>query len=262
MPRVIELFRYPVKSFTPEKTNVLRVVDGRVAGDRVFAFRFANKGSIDDLVWQAKHNFVAMVNTPGLGLIKVEFDELHRALSFKFGEEVFVNGSIDSHSDRVRICQAVYEFISGLDVNPFSDHPERLPLNLIGDGRRGLFHDTAAGGLTLHSVDSVRAVETGMSLDIDGRRFRSNVIVEGTAAWEEFTWPSRLVIGEHKYNIVRPVTRCLAVHANPVTGERDIQLMDGLVRANGVEAPTFGIRLDPVDSESEICVGDSVRPIF
>ena len=48
MPKVVELYRHPVKSFTPERRRELRVVDGRVAGDRVLAFRFANKDPADD----------------------------------------------------------------------------------------------------------------------------------------------------------------------------------------------------------------------
>ena len=43
MPRVAALYRYPVKGFTPEPCTGLTVLpEGRVAGDRVLAFRFAN----------------------------------------------------------------------------------------------------------------------------------------------------------------------------------------------------------------------------
>ena len=45
MPRVVALYRYPVKGFTPEVRTSLDVLpEGRIAGDRALAFRFANSG--------------------------------------------------------------------------------------------------------------------------------------------------------------------------------------------------------------------------
>lgn len=42
MARVVSLFRHPIKGFTPESVDSLTVqADGRIAGDRVLAFRFA-----------------------------------------------------------------------------------------------------------------------------------------------------------------------------------------------------------------------------
>ena len=39
MPRVVALYRYPLKGFTPEHCTALTVLpEGRVAGDRVLAF--------------------------------------------------------------------------------------------------------------------------------------------------------------------------------------------------------------------------------
>jgi hypothetical protein len=258
MPKVIELYRYPVKSFTPERTDTLKILDGRVAGDRVLAFRFANKGNADDLAWQSKHNFLALVNTPALSLLELKFDHVERMLSLRFEDVYEIDGSVDSEKDRFDICQTVGEIVSSLDVNPLVKQPERLPLMLVGDGRRGLFHDTADGGLTVHSNESLSAVETHTRLAIDGQRFRTNIVINDVEAWEEFSWSGRLSIGTYEYKVVKPATRCLAIHANPVTGARDIQLLDALVRTNGIEVPTFGIRVEPVEYESKISLGDSV----
>ena len=48
MPNVVELYRHPVKSFTPERLDEVRVIDGKVVGDRVLGFRFADQGAPDD----------------------------------------------------------------------------------------------------------------------------------------------------------------------------------------------------------------------
>ena len=43
MPRVVALYRYPLKGFTPEKCDTLTVLsEGRIAGDRVLGIRFVD----------------------------------------------------------------------------------------------------------------------------------------------------------------------------------------------------------------------------
>jgi uncharacterized protein YcbX len=260
MPKVVELFRHPVKSFTSERLDELRFVDGRVVGDRVLAFRFADEGAVEDWTWQTKNNYVALANTPGMALLELSFSDESRVLSLKYHGELFAEGSIDSEEDRFDLCEVIGEYVTSLDTNPLVGHPERVPLKLVGDGRQPVFHDTAAGGLTIYSSESLKSLESQMGTEVDGRRFRSNVVIDGIEAWEELSWTGRLSIGDGDYKVVKSVTRCLATHANPVSGERDLQVMDGLVHANGIEAPTFAVRLEPVRQEVEtvVRVGDPV----
>ena len=75
MPSVAALYRYPVKGFTPEACEVLDVLDqGRIAGDRVLGIRFANSAVIDD-AWGKKHEFIALVNTPGIARLQLRFSQ-------------------------------------------------------------------------------------------------------------------------------------------------------------------------------------------
>lgn len=171
---------------------------------------------------------------------------------------MFAEGSVDSEEDRFDLSEAVGEFVTALEVNPLIGHPERVPLNLIGDGRQGLFHDFEDGGVTLHSVESLKALESHMSTTLDGRRFRTNVVVEGVEAWEELSWTGQIPIGDRAYKVNRLVPRCLATHANPANGERDLDIMKSLMSANGHEEPTFAVQLSPVDKQAVIRVGDSV----
>ena len=83
MPKVVDLYRHPVKSFTPELVDSLSIVDGRVQGDRVLAFRFANKNPVDEWSWQSKNNYVVLVNTPAIAKIDLKFDDDSRVLSFR-----------------------------------------------------------------------------------------------------------------------------------------------------------------------------------
>jgi hypothetical protein len=135
-----------VKSFTPERVDELRVVDGKVLGDRVLGFRFADQGAADDWEWRRKINFVGLVNSPGIALLELGYDQESRILSLKYEGEPFAQGSIDSEEDRLDLSEAIGEYVTSLDINPLVGNPERVPLNLIGDGRQGLFHDFENGG--------------------------------------------------------------------------------------------------------------------
>jgi hypothetical protein len=258
MPTVTELYRYPVKSFTPERLDELRVVNGVVKGDRVLGFRFADQGAPDDWAWRRKINFVGLVNSPGIALLELGFNDESRVLSLKYNNEIFAEGSIDSEEDRFDLSEAVGEYVTAFDINPLVSNPERVPLNLIGDGRQSLFHDFEIGGVTLFSRESLDALKASMGSDVDGRRFRSNIIVEGVEAWEELSWSGNVKIGSGNYKTELLVPRCLVTHANPVTGERDHDIMKSLIEANGMETPTFAIQLIPQDTNAVISVGDSV----
>ena len=60
-PRVVALYRYPVKGFTPEECETLTVLDeGRIAGDRVLGVRFADTEAADD-AWSRKTGMVALI---------------------------------------------------------------------------------------------------------------------------------------------------------------------------------------------------------
>jgi uncharacterized protein YcbX len=50
-------------------------------------------------------------------------------------------------------------------------------------------------------------------------RFRPNIVVSGTKAWEEDHWKS-VSSGEHEFRVGRACTRCTITTVNPGTGER------------------------------------------
>jgi hypothetical protein len=42
---------------------------------------------------------------------------------------------------RLRLAAVLAAYVIKLDVNPLTDHPERLPLRVIGDGHSPRYHD-------------------------------------------------------------------------------------------------------------------------
>jgi len=260
MPRVAALYRHPVKGCTAEALDTLTILpDGRVAGDRVLGFRFADCPAADD-EWSTKHEFVALVNTPALACLDVRYDDAHQRLRLALGGHVLADEGLDD-AGRKRLAAAMQEYVLGTADNPLSDHPERLPLRLVGDGVTPRFQDNAGGHTTLHGRASLAALATHLAAPgLNEARFRSNVAVDGTEAWEEQRWLGhRVRIGGLEFEAVIPKPRCLATHANPDTGVRDLPVMQELMKAYpGQPRPVFAIGLQTTSGGGVIRVGDRV----
>lgn len=262
MPHVVALYRYPVKSFTPEICDVLTVLDeGRIAGDRVLGFRFANSGVPDD-AWSKKHQFIALVNTPGLARLTLRFDDKRLRLQISLENSVLIDETLDDNGRR-RIASTIENYVLQLGENPLSSHPDRLPLRIVGDGITSRYQDNEAGQITLHSRESLAAVAVAVGKpDLSELRFRSNIAIEGLDAWEEQSWVGRKIrIGEVIFDAVIPKGRCLATHANPSSGERDLPILETLTRSFHQEKPTFAIGMVTSGPGGRIHVGDQVSLI-
>lgn len=260
MPRVVALYRYPVKGFTPEQCECLTILrEGRVAGDRVLNFRFANAPVGDDQ-WCRKYEGVVLANTPGLARLATRFDEARMRLRISLDGVVLADEALDA-AGRARLVAALTEYVTALEENPLKDHPERLPLKLVGDGATPRYQDNEAGQVTLHSRESLASAAVALGdAGLSELRFRSNIAIEGAAAWQEQDWLGhRLRIGTVEFEVVKPKVRCLATHANPTTGVRDLRVMQTLVSAFGQQQPAFGIGMLTQGTGGEIRLGDEVR---
>ena len=260
MPRVVALYRYPLKGFTPEHCTTLAVLpEGRVAGDRVLALRFANAPVADDR-WCRKYEGVVLANTPGLARLSTQFDHHRLRLKIALGDRILADEGLDD-AGRQRLVAALTDYVLGLQEHPLRNHPDRLPLKLVGDGVTPRYQDNAAGQVTLHSRETIASAAAALrDPRLSEQRFRSNIAIEGIEAWAEQAWLGRGIrIGGVEFDVVKPKVRCLATHANPVTGERDLQVMQGLMKAFAQREPTLGIGMLTRGPGGEIRVGDPVE---
>ena len=259
MPHIAALYRYPVKGFTPEACNTLTVLDdGRIAGDRVLGLRFADTATADE-AWSRKTEMVTLMNTPGLARLHLTFEAEAQRLRLSLASTVIVDVVL-TEEGRQRLATAVAEYVLTLAENPLAGHPERLPLRVIGDGLTPRYHDAEAGQVTLHGRGSLHALTAALAhAECREQRFRSNIALEGLGAWEELRWVGRKVrIGTVTFDVIRPKVRCLATHANPTTGARDMPILTTLTTVFGQEKPTFGVAMVPSQAGGPIHVGDHV----
>ena len=113
MPRVVALYRYPVKGFTPEACDSLTVLDeGRIAGDRALAFRFADSG-LPETAWSKKYGFAVLVNAPGLARLDTRFDHDQKRLRIALDGDVLADDALDD-AGRRRIAAAIERFVLAL----------------------------------------------------------------------------------------------------------------------------------------------------
>lgn len=261
MPHVRALFRYPLKGFTPEPRETLTVgPDERVEGDRVLAFRFADSAVPEDrdgLDYWPKTRGLALVDFPGLARLGVTYDAAGRRVRVALGDDVLADEGLDDEG-RERLTDAVTAYVLGTPDGRRLGTEGRLPLRLVGDGVASRFQDRPRGYVSLHGSASVAALDAITDAPVDDRRFRSNVVLDGVAAWAELGWTGRVTIGDVAFEVQQPIGRCVAVHANPDTGERDARLLQTLTRDIGQDAPTLGILLLPADGGGVIRVGDEV----
>lgn len=266
MPHVAALYRYPVKGFTPESRESLVVQpDGRIEGDRVLAFRFANATEPrvhEGLNYWPKTEGLAMQDFPGIGPLELRFDEEQQRLHIQHNGDVIVDAGLDEKG-RQLICDRVAAYVLDTPDGARLREPERLPLALIGDGRTSQFQDRPRGFVSVHGRGSLLALGEALGLEVDERRFRSNIAVEGLAPWDELEWAGRVRIGAAQFRVSHHIVRCLATHANPDTGERDAPVMTTLTRTFGQEQPTVGTLLLPDGATAEagatIRLGDEIE---
>jgi uncharacterized protein YcbX len=257
--RVAALYRYPLKGFSPEPRDRLTILPtGRVAGDRVLGVRFADTPQPDD-EWSPKTGMLALVNTPALARLTTGFDERTGRLCVRQDGATLADEALDD-AGRKRLAAALEQFVLGLEESGLAGHPERLPLRVVGDGRTPRYQDNVAGQITLHGRASLAALAEAAGGDVDERRFRHNMVVEGAAPWEELDWLGRRIrIGAVEFEVARLKVRCLATHANPASGRRDLPVMSILTRSFGQDQPTFGVGLMPTAGGGEIRLDDDVE---
>jgi uncharacterized protein YcbX len=190
--RVLELWRYPVKSLQGERLDAARITPGGIEGDRQWALFDVVTGfgltarREPDLLFAAARlrddGGVEIVLPDGTGTVDdaVLSEWLGRPIALRSAAQV---------TERRR-----YE-------SPEDDLDERSSWHDWEGAAGGAFHDNANGRVSL--------VSAGTLGDWDRRRFRSNVLLDG--AGEDELVGSRVRLGEVALDIVEPIPRCVMV---------------------------------------------------
>jgi uncharacterized protein len=98
--------------------------------------------------------------------------------------------------------------------------------------------------------------------ELDSRRFRMNLELEGCEPYEEDSWAGRTIrVGKASLRIIAPVPRCVVTQLDPDTGEKDFATLTHIARYRqripGDGGLPFGMYAEVV-TPGTIAVGDEV----
>jgi uncharacterized protein YcbX len=200
--------------------------------------------------------------------VRASYDPEAESLAITFPDGLVVNGSADGSGPPV-VTDISGRSVSGRIVegaigHAFSDY--------IGQDVRLVRTDHDGDGpdvhhLTLVSWASVRdlARRAGHEGDLDARRFRINLELEGCEPYEEDTWDGkRVAVGNAVLRLHGQIPRCIVTTQGPETGVKDFDTLHEIARYRPLIANPRGIPFGmyaEVEEPGTAAVGDAVIPL-
>lgn len=196
--------------------------------------------------WAACTNFTRGAGSPALMAVTAKLDEAAGTITLRHPARADITFAPDGDT------AAFIDWAAPL-VPP--DRPK--PARLVRAGTQGMT-DTAFPSISIGNLATLRALCDRLGHALSPDRFRANLWIDGIPAWHEFDLVGRsLRIGDAILRIEERITRCRATEANPETGTRDADTLQGL-RA-GWGHTDFGVYAI-VARDGRIAVGDTVAP--
>lgn len=253
MPTLVRISTTPVKSLRLHHPEEIRLEPFGVAADRRF------------YLIRPDGRLLAGVHHGPLALVSADWDALRDRLRLTFPDGALVE-------DDVRL--------DGPEVTDFWGH--RVPGHVVEGPWAGALStyagrpvriakaDEPAGGvdvepLTLVSSESIAELgRRAAAGELDARRFRMLLEIEGVQPHEEDTWTGRQVrLGEAVVEIGGPVPRCATTTRDPATGQRDLDTLREIAAYRGKrdgKHVDFGVYARVV-APGRVRVGDPVEPV-
>jgi uncharacterized protein YcbX len=220
--QVVSLYRHPVKGFTPERLDRVELVAGQCFPcDRLYAVEDGPSGFDHAAPAHiSKMKFAVLAKIPEVAKARTVYDAASGVFTARAEGRPDFAGDLRGDPGR-RGFEAWLADLLGDAVQG--------PLRVIegpGDYR---FMDSRSGYVSIVNLASVRDLADRLGRPVDPLRFRANLYVEGWPAWAENDWTGRaMTVGEARAEVLKPIVRCAATHVDPVTAERDIELVKAL----------------------------------
>ena len=219
---IVSLYRHPVKGFTPERLGAVTLAAGECFPcDRLYAVEDGPSGFDPDApAHVSKMKFTVLAKIPAVAKARTAYDEATGMFSAS------AEGATDFAGDlRGEVGRRGFEtWLAALLGDSV-----RGPLRVIEGPGAYRFMDSTSGYVSIVNLASVRDLEARLGRPVDPLRFRANLYVEGWPAWIENDWTGRAMqVGAARAEVLKPIVRCAATHVDPVTAERDIEMVKAL----------------------------------
>ncbi|MDB5455835.1 MAG: domain containing protein [Caulobacter sp.] len=220
--RITDLYRHPVKGFTPERLDSATLAAGACFPcDRLYAVEDGPSGfDAADPQHVSKMKFAVLAKIAAVARARTAYDAASGVLTAAADGRPAFEGRLTQAVGR----EAFAAWLTDL-LGDEAGGPLRV-LRAPGDHR---FMDSRSGHVSVVNLASVRDLAAKLGRPVDPLRFRANLYVEGWEAWAENGWTGRdLRLGEATAQLVKPIVRCAATHVDPATAARDLDVVKAL----------------------------------
>lgn len=240
-----QIWRYPIKGIGAERLRAIDLSPGLpLPLDRAWAVLEDGGDATDG--WRSCRNFLRGAKGPSLMAITCRVDGPGNAPVIHL-----------SHPDRPDISVAPGANPDALFawLAPIYPAERPKPVAVVASPDEGMA-DVSFASISILNPSSLRALGQRLGQDLDRRRFRGNLWVDGLAPWEEFDLVGKtLNVGDTELEVMEQITRCRSTEANPATGKRDLNPLKAL--QDGWGHQNFGVTA-MVRLGGQIKVGDTV----
>ncbi|MGK0526032.1 MAG: hypothetical protein ACI92N_003696 [Pseudomonadales bacterium] len=218
--KILSLHVYPVKSLAGIQVSLFGMDDFGPEGDRRW------------MIVDADRNFITQRAFPELAKVSVSFVENGVSVHIP-GEGNFTLKATDEETRvlvwRDWVMAQVGESVANQALSRFCGKDvcfvympdssfRRVDAGRVSEYRRVGFADGFP--LLITNLASLEELNGHLDVPVDMRRFRPNIVVEGSAPWEEDHW-RKLEVGGLQFDIVKPCSRCILTTVDPDTGVKD-----------------------------------------
>jgi MOSC domain-containing protein len=249
MGHVTDLWRHPIKGVGREQVTSVSLEAGKtMPWDRHWAVAHEDaKIDAESPAWARCMNFARAARGYRLMAVSSKLDEVAGTVTLHHPDMETITVNPDTDADARTLVNWVTQI----------SNPDRsLPAQIYKAPDRGMT-DSSTASLSIHTRASLDALSKAAGTDLDQRRFRGNIWLDGFDAWEEFTWIGRRIrIGKAEFEITKPVERCMATTVNPDTGQSDCATLD--VLQSNLGHKNFGV-FGVVTKAGIISLGDPME---
>jgi uncharacterized protein YcbX len=251
-PIVKQLFIHPVKGLTsqecdrttggPEGDRVFLTEGHGIKGDRAFALMFLDIEmetetflehnnsfipTLQNINWMSKTNCAVQNDWPALAALNCHYDFITQFLTVKKEGNILLKANTNTKLGRVRISRFFTKYLKKFEPTPEARHSARSPVVLVGSSNGNTrYPDRETAHISLVNQATLEQLSSLSEKNVDVRRFRSNIVLDGIAPWEEFNYLDQTFeLGDAHIYMTAKINRCVNIEINPETGERDLPLL-------------------------------------
>ncbi|HWE47604.1 MAG TPA: MOSC N-terminal beta barrel domain-containing protein [Caulobacteraceae bacterium] len=246
----VRIARHPVKGFTPEPLERVRLnAREYFPCDRLYAVEDGPSGfDASAPAHISKQRFTVLAKIPKVARARTRYDEASATLSVEAAGCAPLDARLSEQEGRDAFAAWLTDFL-GEDASG--------PLRVLAAPAGHRFMDHPQGYVSIINLASVREIAERAARPLDPLRFRANVYVEGWPAWVENAAPGQRVrVGQAEGRVFKTITRCLATHVDPTSGERDVDVTGTLFTA--FNHLLCGVYVE-IERGGDLALGDDVE---